>query len=398
MGLAAPCGGGQPFFGVFMAVDALRPASYPRRLLVAVAGLTPQVVTESVYALATQPEPFIPTEVHLITTQPGADRVQRLLLNKNPGHFHRLVSELNLPPIDFTPANIHLLRDADGHPLEDIRTASDNASIADQIIALIRHWAQDDQAALHVSLAGGRKTLSYYLGTALSLFGRSQDRLSHVLVDAEFENLRDFFYPTQQSHLIYNSQNCPLDASEARVSLAEIPFVRLNAEKPGLFQEGKRRFSELVEAAQQAVGPVNLLVFPVLGEIRVKGHKARLRDADMAFLLWFIAQGWDIHQPWRPPVEGEPDRQAALGFLKQYQAVQALHGGTDERPLESLKRGMDLEWFRNRHKHFKHSLMHQLGSELTEKIRIKVIGKRPTTYGLAIDLERVEVKDFVFKD
>lgn len=55
-----------------MAVDALRPTSYPRRLLVAVAGLTPQVVTESVYALATQPEPFIPTEVHLITTQPGA--------------------------------------------------------------------------------------------------------------------------------------------------------------------------------------------------------------------------------------------------------------------------------------------------------------------------------------
>lgn len=370
------------------------PQTYPRRLLVAVAGLTPQVVTESVYALATQPEPFIPTEVHLITTQPGADRAQRLLLNKAPGYFHRLCEELELPTIQFTTAQVHLVRDAEGKPLQDIRTPEDNASVADQIIALVREWAKDDKAALHVSLAGGRKTMSYYLGTALSLFGRPQDRLSHVLVDPEFESHRDFFFPTQQTGLIYDQQNRPLDTSEAQVSLAEIPFVRLNTESAGLFQEGKRRFSELVEAAQQAIGPVYLQLNPALGTLKVKGQQAELRDADMAFMLWFISKGWDLNNPWRPPAEGEPDRQAALGFLKQYQAVQALHGGTDERPFESLRNGMDLEWFRNRHKHLKHSLKLQLGSELAEKIRIQVIGKKPTTYGLGLEIANIELKDF----
>lgn len=377
-----------------MSVDALRPASYPRRLLVAVAGLTPQVVTESVYALATQPEPFIPTEVHLITTQPGADRAQRLLLNRDPGYFRQLCAELDLPAIQFSTAQIHLMRDAEGQPLQDIRSPADNASVADQIIALVRDWVKDDQAALHVSLAGGRKTMSYYLGTALSLFGRAQDRLSHVLVDAAFENHRDFFFPTRCSRLIYDQQNQPLDTSEASVSLAEIPFVRLSSEQPGLFQEGKRRFSELVEAAQQAIGLIHLILNPALGELRVKGQKARLRDADMAFMLWFVCSGWDVNHPWRPPYEGERDMQAARDFLVQYNAVQALHGGTDERPHESLKLGMDLEWFRNRHKHLKQSLKQQLGSELAEKLRVQVVGKKPTTYGLGLELSQIKVEDY----
>lgn len=37
--------------------------------------------------------------------------------------------------------------------------------------------------------------MGYYLGYALSLYGRAQDRLSHVLVTERYESLRDFFIP-----------------------------------------------------------------------------------------------------------------------------------------------------------------------------------------------------------
>ncbi len=51
------------------------PASFPRRILLAVSGLSPQIVTETIYALAAKPERnFVPTEVHLITTREGAQR------------------------------------------------------------------------------------------------------------------------------------------------------------------------------------------------------------------------------------------------------------------------------------------------------------------------------------
>ncbi len=47
---------------------------YPRRILLAVTGLTPQVITETLYALAVQRQPaFIPTEIHLLTTHEGAE-------------------------------------------------------------------------------------------------------------------------------------------------------------------------------------------------------------------------------------------------------------------------------------------------------------------------------------
>jgi hypothetical protein len=46
------------------------PQDYPRRALLAVAGLSPQIVTETLYALAVRGEPrFLPTEVHIITGQ-----------------------------------------------------------------------------------------------------------------------------------------------------------------------------------------------------------------------------------------------------------------------------------------------------------------------------------------
>ena len=50
-------------------------------------------------------------------------------------------------------------------------------------------------ASLHVSIAGGRKTMGFYVGYALSLFARDQDRLSHVLVPPSLESRQDFFYP-----------------------------------------------------------------------------------------------------------------------------------------------------------------------------------------------------------
>ncbi|MGA7981487.1 MAG: hypothetical protein WCA32_14865 [Chromatiaceae bacterium] len=42
--------------------------SYPRRTLLAVTGLSPQVITEILYALAVTPQrPFLPTELQVLT-------------------------------------------------------------------------------------------------------------------------------------------------------------------------------------------------------------------------------------------------------------------------------------------------------------------------------------------
>ena len=92
-----------------------------------VTGRTPQVVTETLYALCvTQEPPFVPTEVHLITTAEGAQDALLALLTLDSGWFHRLCNDYGLGTIAFTDDQIHVIHGADGQAVE--ATAEDDAA------------------------------------------------------------------------------------------------------------------------------------------------------------------------------------------------------------------------------------------------------------------------------
>jgi len=252
-----------------------------------VTGMSPQIVTETLYALAVRSEPpFVPTEVHLISTTDGLEHARLALLPETRGHFHRLRADYSLPAIRFDEDCLHVIRDSHGQALADIRTPEDNAAAADTICTVMAALTGDDDAALHVSIAGGRKTMGYYLGYALSLFGREQDRLSHVLVSPEFEGLPDFFYPPPRQTAIYNrTQDRPLDASRATVHLAQIPFVRLRDHLPRRLLE-LPRFAEAVQAASSAHAPARLEIFPTRRVIVCNGTEVRLSPQSFAYYVW----------------------------------------------------------------------------------------------------------------
>lgn len=367
------------------------PANHKKRILVAVAGLSPQIVTETLYALAHQPSPFWPTEVHLITTLEGARHARLMLENETPGYLWKLCRELNLPAPTFSDSCVHVLRNDENEPLLDIRSAADNTAVANQVIRLIRRFSTIADSALHVSIAGGRKTMGYYAGYALSLFGRPQDRLSHVLVDAAFESHRSFFFPTSESEIIYDRDDRPLDTKDARVELANIPFIRLRDGLPRSLMEGKQGFADLVGAAQIALEPVAMAIHRRKGLIDVSGHPLTLSDADLAMLLWFARRVEAGAGPFRLPATGELDKAAAREFLRCFEEIQEMHGGNDSRPQQSLQRGMDEEWFNNRVKRLKRKLSDGLGLALAEQIRVKMVSKQPARYALDLAPERLTI-------
>lgn len=48
------------------------PENYPRRVLLAATGMSPQILTETCYSIAVAATPtFIPTKIHLLTTERG---------------------------------------------------------------------------------------------------------------------------------------------------------------------------------------------------------------------------------------------------------------------------------------------------------------------------------------
>ncbi|MBK7251279.1 MAG: TIGR02584 family CRISPR-associated protein [Gammaproteobacteria bacterium] len=232
------------------------PGRFPRRCLVMTTGRTPQVVTETVYALATRPgqEVFIPSEIHLVTTEEGRRQAELDLLDSGAGRLTALCAELGIDrgAIRFDRSSIRVAIDAAGAPLEDIRSVQDNQASADAIVACVRELTSDAQAAVHVSLAGGRKTMGFYLGYALSLFGRPQDRLSHVLVDPRFENLPDFFFPTKASSILrLRDGKGTVDAMHARVELADIPVVSLRGLLGAdLLGDARASYAEIVRRAR----------------------------------------------------------------------------------------------------------------------------------------------------
>ncbi|HXH13073.1 MAG TPA: CRISPR-associated ring nuclease Csm6 [Alphaproteobacteria bacterium] len=201
-----------------------------REILVAVAGLTPQVITETLYYLTQVRDPPVGiAEIHILTTRPGRERIRTDLLTPDHGRFYTFCAEYGLDPstIAFDDAHIQVLTDVVGVPLEDIRTAADSAAVADQILACIRRLTDDPTTRLHCSLAGGRKTLSVLLGFALQLYGRVQDSLLHVLIREELEGHTAFFYPPKRPTLIQTRNGQMVEAHRVQVEVAEIPYVRL---------------------------------------------------------------------------------------------------------------------------------------------------------------------------
>ncbi len=339
-----------------------KPSEFAKRILLAVSGLTPQIVTETLYSLAVESvDPFVPTEVHLLSTNEGAKRALLLLLSDQPGWFHRLCNDYGLSEIAFPEQNIHVLTDRNGQPLEDIRTAEDNQCAADCITDQVRLLTADADSALHVSLAGGRKTMGFFAGYALSLFGRPQDRLSHVLVPGEYEFSGDFFYPSQTRRVIEGKDKRPLDAADAKLMLADIPFVHMRQGLPETLLEGSSSYSEVVRAANAAIGPMELVIDLPQCRFRAGGKVYTMRRSAIAMLSVFARRAVEGKGPLAAPVKGVSDPEWGKLYFKEL--LQCVHHVDDlsEETRFSLRKGMDGETFSMQLSRLQSSLRKLLG-------------------------------------
>ncbi|WP_447974784.1 CRISPR-associated ring nuclease Csm6 [Nitrospira sp. Kam-Ns4a] len=251
-----------------------------RDVLVALCGLTPQVVTETLWALHHRTPPIHPAEVWILTTQAGRTACLDKLLGANRA-LTQFVREYRPRPAPRCPAShIVVLTGAGGRPLEDVRTEQDNAAMADQIAAFIRRQTERPDARLHCSVAGGRKTMGVLLASALQLFGREHDRLYHVLVPPEFESLDRFFFPPTRPGWVTARDGRRLHTNQARIELAELPYVRLRGLLPAQPHRTIGPFSAIVETANRRL---RLLQDPE--PVRLTARDAGIRIGDRIVTL-----------------------------------------------------------------------------------------------------------------
>ncbi len=220
-------------------------------ILVVVVGLTPQIITETAYALGTRAKPVRLDKLRIITTSVGRERVEESLVRR--GILKKLTDEYGLKPLAIDDDSFLMIRDKAGRILDDIRDNDENEQVGNLITSLIQELTSDPSIILHCSIAGGRKTMGFYLGAALQLFGRPRDKLYHVLVSPEFEFNRDFFFPPKKPVIIESTETDGsirrLSTKKAIIQLAELPFIRL---RDTLSLEGDT-IEDLVKKGQRQV-------------------------------------------------------------------------------------------------------------------------------------------------
>jgi len=215
---------------------------------------------------------------------------------------------------------------------------------------------------LHVSIAGGRKTMGFYAGYALSLYGREQDQLSHVLVSSHYESHPQFYYPTPYPNTIYShdKSNKPLDTQQAEVVLADIAFVRLRHGLDKQLLEGQSSFTESVQRAQQALGPAKLVLKQQQWELIAQNISLRLKPAEWVFYHWILQNQLHDKKLISCPNEGAADKDYATSYLHYYCQLLGEMGNT-ERTIKTLKDGMSKSFFEQRKSRINRQLKDALG-------------------------------------
>ena len=232
--------------------------------LIAVIGSTPQVMTETFWALRIQR--YVPIdEVFVMTTTMGKEICQQRLLDE--GRFAKLLSDYDIDPdtVKFDADHIRVFKDAEDNFLDDIRTSDDNRLARDQLFRWIEDWTQNPHIALHCSLAGGRKSMGYLLGAAIQFFGRPQDHLYHVLVTPPaIEMNRDFFFPPVREEQILTSDGQHISTADVRIELAELPYVSVR----DISVFGDESYDRILQRTQEEVR----------GVPRLRAENKRLRE------------------------------------------------------------------------------------------------------------------------
>ncbi len=274
-----------------------------RKVLIVTGGTSPQVVTETVFALARRADdPFVPDDIICVVTKTVAKRFHAEL----EARLHELAAEWEIEEA-WGDVNVQIPT-VDGEWLDDVRSHEQTVVFGDFVSEVVRRQTSDDDARVHLSIAGGRKTMSYYGGAAMALWGRPRDELSHVLVGVsaaalaqdptlrpeDFESHPDFWYPSRADREITTRQGRVVNAREATIDLSDAPFVPLRGLLPPWVIESRTRrsYAVWVQRVRAALAPaLTLHLVPNKRRI-VIGDLADFTMEPVQFALYQLMAEW----------------------------------------------------------------------------------------------------------
>ncbi len=277
-----------------------------RIILVAGMGTSPAVLTETVWALAHQEKPVVPDEITVLTTSSGKVGLCEALFSGAPSVWDKLKAALRKGKIKtdgklkFSEHLVKVMLDEDGQPMDDLRIGEDNMRAADFMLRELRSYTEEPDTTVLCSIAGGRKTMSALLFSCMTLLGREEDKVYHVLIPPEYEcgMSPKFYFPQKgETHELLDKgtpTGKKVSSTKIGIELFEVPFVRMRGWYQEKFKTIPPSYSTLV-SRMQTMAPA-AAVYPeieidaVEGNIKMDGSDVRLSATCFAALC-LLAQG-----------------------------------------------------------------------------------------------------------
>ncbi len=219
-----------------------------KEILIFAVGVTPQIVTEGIYALSQENPPIYYDEIFIITTKVGRNILTDKLIDSNV--FKEMCADMKegFTALSLDKKCIIVPKYDDGEELTDIKTTLDNQIMANFITSFIKKKTVNSTSRLHAFLSGGRKTMSFYMGLAMELYSRPWDKTYHILISPEFESNRDFYYkPSRNRKIKYGDKI--LDTKNCEINLIELPLFKLRDKIKKDFSD----FSSAIEYGQKKI-------------------------------------------------------------------------------------------------------------------------------------------------
>lgn len=322
-------------------------SQHKRIILVSAMGTSPAVLTNMVWGLAHQKHSIVPDEIVVFITKSGKDLlIQRLF---DDGVWNEMRSNLKREKIEidgklvFGATSIRVIPDAESNEIEDLRTGDDNLRAADFMLSQLRQYTEDSETELHVSIAGGRKTMSALLFSCMTLLGRECDKVYHVLLPQDLEQgaTPEFFYPEPGKTFVSKGATKKLKAKQITTELFEVPFVRMRGWYQEKFNAIPPSYRTLVARIQEVVPPA--VVYPEIeidawnGWATLNGQQVPMSRPCFAMLL-LLASGVETKEHHRRLLEAHrASNTAACDWLASFQEGSLF---TNESDIEDIYKTM----------------------------------------------------------
>lgn len=371
-----------------------------KRVLLAVCGLTPQVITETLYAL--HREGRMVDAVRVLTTRAGKGVINAHLLQPEGGEYYRFMNDygIDVGTVDFAHRHVITAADEYGTEMDDIGTEEESELFLRYCMELAFELTLDPDASVYFSIAGGRKTMGASLALAAQCYGRPQDRIFHVLVSPEFESSRDFFYPPPVSRLVtlHDQLRQPYqkETRYARISLVSMPFFpvrdRLSDRMLREAETPTALMMSLVKEARQ-----DLMIDLRARTVTWKGVQCDMMPAHLALYVFFALFKKERDCS-RSGCRGcDECFLSAVDVLDHQEQITGLYKKIcSSRCVEEMSDGgvcsLSSENFNSYRSKIKRILEQGFGAHELKHLEIASVGRRPgVRYGISLDRARIRI-------